>query len=51
MTPNKTLLSRIGEWQTTRTGKFQTTGLERVDNAFATLISDIFSDVTLVEPA
>ncbi|EKG1134778.1 baseplate [Escherichia coli] len=51
MTSNKTLLSRIGEWQTTRTGKFQTTGLERVDNAFATLISDIFSDVTLVEPA
>lgn len=42
MTSNKTLLARTGEWQTLRTGKFQTTGFENVDNAFATLISNIF---------
>lgn len=50
MTSNKTLLARTGEWQTSRTGKFQTTGLESVDNAFASLISNIFSDILLVEP-
>lgn len=51
MTSNKTLLARTGEWQTSRTGKFQTTGFENVDNAFATLISNIFSDILLVAPA
>ncbi len=50
MTSNKTLLARTGEWQTSRTGKFQTTGFENVDNAFATLISNIFSDILLVAP-
>ncbi|WP_244428795.1 hypothetical protein [Escherichia coli] len=50
MTSNKTLLARTGEWQTLRTGKFQTTGFENVDNAFATLISNIFSDILLVAP-
>jgi hypothetical protein len=50
VTADKTVLMRIGEWKTTRTGKNQTTGLAHVDTALAMLISGMFSNVLIVEP-
>lgn len=46
----KTMLARTGEWQVSRTGKSQTTGLKAVDDALAMLVSGLFSNVLLVDP-
>lgn len=50
MTANKAILARTGEWQATRTGKNQTTGLAPVDDALAALVSGLFSNMVIIEP-
>lgn len=47
----KDILARTKEWELTRTGKFETTGLDAVDKAFARDINDIFSNAVVVHPS
>lgn len=51
MIDNRQILSRTGEWKSSRTGKRQTTGFDAVDDALATVISNVFDNVLLVEPS
>ncbi|WP_142971377.1 baseplate [Enterobacter hormaechei] len=51
MSDNRQILSRTGEWKTSKTGKLQTTGFDAVDDALANLISKVFDNVLLVEPS
>lgn len=46
----KQTLARINNWQFSRTGKFQVSGFGEVDQAVASMVSDIFSKVLLVAP-
>lgn len=44
------LLARTKEWELKRTGKFETTGFDAVDKAFAREINQIFSNAVIVHP-
>ncbi|WP_241612996.1 hypothetical protein [Rosenbergiella epipactidis] len=41
-------LSRTGEWQSTRTGRYETVGLNTVDNALASRISAMFTNAVVL---
>lgn len=50
MKDDSSRLARTGEWKTSRTGKYQTTGLDGVDSAVAAMISGMLSDILIVDP-
>lgn len=44
------LLAKTREWELKRTGRFETTGFDAVDKAFAKEINQVFSNAVIVHP-
>lgn len=44
------LLAKTKEWELKRTGRFETTGFDAVDRAFAREINQVFSNAVIVHP-